>query len=74
MVRTLHVENELMLGLAEHEDAEGEHRQRPDRAGQKDREAGALLPEEDVAHERNERVHGVHLDDADDPHGSTAVE
>ncbi len=63
-----------MLGLAEHEDAEGEHRKRPDHAGHENGDAGALLPEEDIAHERDERIHGVHLDDADDPRRRTTIE
>ena len=63
-----------MLGLAENEDADGQHNDRPDTAKQKNLEGGILLPKDDIAHERHESVHGIHLDDTDSPCRGTAIE
>lgn len=70
----LDVEDELVLGFAEDEDADGEHDDRPGGAEGEDLGRGALVPQEDVAHEGHEAVHGVRLDDADDPKGGTLVD
>lgn len=58
-----------MLGLAEHEDADAEHDDRPKDAQTERLHRGVLVPQEDVAHERDEAVHGVELDDGHDPSG-----
>lgn len=65
--RGLDVEDELMLGLAEHEDADAEHDDRPNDAQAKRLHRGVLVPQEDVTHESDKAVHGVELDDGHDP-------
>lgn len=71
---SLDVEDELVLGFAEDEDADGEHDDSPDGTERENLERGALIPQEDVAHEGHKAVHGVRLDDADNPQGGTLVD
>ncbi len=65
--RGLDVEDELMLGLAEHEDADAEHDDRPNDAQAKRLHRGVLVPQEDVTHESDKAVHGIEFDDGHDP-------
>lgn len=58
-----------MLGLAEHEDADAEHDDRPKDAQAKCLHRGVLVPQEDVAHESDKTVHGIEFDDGHDPGG-----
>lgn len=67
--RGLDVEDELMLGFAEHEDADAEHDDRPKDAQAKRLHRGVLVPQEDVAHESDKTVHGIEFDDGHDPGG-----
>lgn len=63
----LDVQNELVLGFAEYEDADAEHDDRPNNAKAKRLHRGVLVPQEDVAHESDKAVHGIELDDGHDP-------
>lgn len=67
--RGLDVQNELVLGLAEHEDADAEHDDRPKDAQPKRLHRGVLVPQEDVTHESDKAVHGIELDEGHDPGG-----
>lgn len=58
-----------MLGLAEYEDADAKHDDRPNNAKAKRLHRGVLVPQEDVTHESDKAVHGIEFDDGHDPGG-----
>ena len=63
----LDVEDELVLGLLEHEDTDDERDDGPRDAHEEHRGRGVLLPQENVTHKLEVVVHGVYLHQHDDP-------
>lgn len=70
----LDVEDELVLGLLEHEDTDDERDDGPRDAHEEHRGRWVLLPQEDVTHELEIVVHGVYLHQHDDPVRGTLVD